>query len=193
MVIRPQIERRAAVSLLLEDRDQLLVVSGLGSPTWDVAAAGDHPRNFHLWGAMGGAAMVGLGLARARPDLPVLVITGDGEQLMGMGALATIGAAAPGNLAIVVLDNRHYGETGMQPSQTGLGTRLDEVAVASGFRWTERHADIQAMPGLRRRIHAKEGPGLAVLEIGTDEPPRIMPDRDGVFLKNRFRADLQAG
>lgn len=190
MVIRPQIERREAVRLLLADRGGLLVVPGLGSSTWDVAAAGDHPRNFYLWGAMGGAAMIGLGLARSQPDLPVLVITGDGEQLMGIGALATIGAAAPANLSIVVLDNRHYAETGMQPSHTGMGTKLDEMAAAAGFAWNERHADIQAVSALRRRIHAMEGPGLAVLEIETGEPPRVMPSRDGVFVKNRFRADL---
>jgi thiamine pyrophosphate-dependent acetolactate synthase large subunit-like protein len=85
-----ELERRAALAALLRERGDLLVVSGLGSPTYDVAAAGDHPRNFYLWGAMGGAAMIGLGLALAQPALPVLVITGDGEQLMGMGALATI-------------------------------------------------------------------------------------------------------
>lgn len=191
MVTRPQIERREAVRLLLEDRGGLLVVSGLGSPTWDLAAAGDHPRNFYLWGAMGGAAMAGLGMARAQPGLPVMVLTGDGEMLMGMGSLATIAAAAPANLSIVVLDNRHYAETGMQPSHTGMGTRLDEVARGCGFAWSARHCDIQELAALRQRIHAVEGPGLAVLEVETTDQPRIMPSRDGVFIKNRFRADLR--
>ncbi|WP_436784627.1 thiamine pyrophosphate-dependent enzyme, partial [Streptomyces sp. URMC 126] len=90
---------------LLRDRGDLLVVTGLGSPTYDVAAAGDHPRNFYLWGAMGGAAMVGLGLALAQPTTPVLVVTGDGEMLMGLGGLATIAAKNPPNLSVAVLDN----------------------------------------------------------------------------------------
>src|SRR6188474_2609676 len=123
------LERRAAMAALVKDRDDgLLVVPGLGSTTWDLAAAGDDPRNFYLWGAMGGAAMIGLGLALARPDRRVAVITGDGEMLMGLGSLATIGVKQPPNLAIVVLDNRHYGETGMQASHTDAG--IDLVGIA---------------------------------------------------------------
>jgi thiamine pyrophosphate-dependent acetolactate synthase large subunit-like protein len=112
------LDRRDVVKRLLVDRGDLLVVPGLGAPTYDVAAAGDHPLNFYLWGAMGGAAMIGLGLALARPDRRIAVITGDGEMLMGLGSLATIGVKQPPNLAIVVLDNRRYGETGMQASHT---------------------------------------------------------------------------
>src|SRR5579862_6813274 len=104
------LERRKLVKDLLADRGDLMVVCGLGSPTYDVAAAGDHPLNLYLWGAMGGAAMIGLGLALARPDRRVAVLTGDGEALMGLGSLATIGVKQPANLAIVVLDNQHYGE-----------------------------------------------------------------------------------
>src|SRR5580698_1523043 len=118
------LDRRHFVRQLLIDRGDLLVVSGLGSATYDVAAAGDHPLNFYLWGAMGGAAMIGLGLALARPDRRVLVLTGDGEALMGLGSLATIGVKQPANLVVVVLDNEHYGETGMQPSHTRSGIDL---------------------------------------------------------------------
>ena len=122
------LDRRDFVRRLLVDRGDLLVVSGLGSATYDVAAAGDHPLNFYLWGAMGGTAMIGLGLALAQPDRRVAVITGDGEMLMGLGSLATIGVKQPANLAIVVLDNAHYGETGMQASHTHAG--IDLVAMA---------------------------------------------------------------
>src|SRR3954468_24447433 len=104
----PTLARRDAVAALLEDRGDMLVVTGLGSPTYDVHAAGDHDGNYYLWGAMGGAALIGLGLAQARPDRSVLVITGDGEQLMGLGGLATIGIARPKNLVIAVLDNGHF-------------------------------------------------------------------------------------
>ena len=95
-----RLNRRAAMRALLENRGELLLVTGLGSTTWDAAAAGDDDRNFYLWGAMGSAAMVGLGLALARPDHRVLVVTGDGEMLMGLGALATIGVQRPSNLAV---------------------------------------------------------------------------------------------
>src|SRR5271157_1964069 len=118
------LDRRDFVRQLLIDRGNLLVVPGLGSATYDVAAAGDHPLNFYLWGAMGGTAMIGLGLALARPDRRVAVVTGDGDMLMGLGSLATIGVRGAKNLSIVVLDNARYGETGMQPSHTDAGVDL---------------------------------------------------------------------
>ena len=94
------LDRRKVVSRILKDRGDALVVTGLGAPTWDAAAAGDHPNNFYLWGGMGGAAMTGLGLAMAQPKRRVLVITGDGEMLMGLGGLATVAVQKPSNLAI---------------------------------------------------------------------------------------------
>src|ERR1700677_2685331 len=128
------LDRRDFVAALLADRENLLIVCGLGSPTWDVAAAGDHQLNFYLWGAMGGAAMIGLGLALARSDRRVAVITGDGDMLMGLGSLATIGVKAPNNLVVVVLDNGRYGKPAMQPSHTDAGVDLAAVALACRFK-----------------------------------------------------------
>src|SRR5260370_35365481 len=113
---------------LLDARGDLLLVTGLGSTTWDAAAIGDDERNFYLWGAMGGAAMLGLGLALARPEQRVLVVTGDGEMLMGLGALATIGGQRPANLAIAVFYNGHYAQTGLRRSPTN--PRCDLVRLA---------------------------------------------------------------
>src|SRR5271154_4289985 len=127
------LERRSVVSALLEGRKDAIVVGGLGASTYDIAAAGDHDRNLYLWGAMGGAVMIGLGVALAQPKLPVVVITGDGEMLMGMGSLATVGLQQPKNLTIVVLDNEVYGETGGQASHTGTNTDLVAVAEACGI------------------------------------------------------------
>ena len=182
------LDRREAVKVLLEDRGNLLVVSGLGSPSYDVFDAGDRPANFYLWGAMGGAAMVGLGLARAQPNRPVAVITGDGEQLMGIGSLLTIAAAKPKNLSIVVLDNGHFGETGMQPSHSGLGARLDVVAAGAGFGSVADIGDLEGIAAFRRKLHdTADGPRFARIRIGTAHVERALPPRDGVFLKNRFR------
>ena len=135
------IERRKAVEHLLRDRDNMLVVCGLGSSTYDVYAAGDHHANFYLWGAMGGAVMIGLGLALAQPDRQVMVITGDGEALMGVGALASVAVQNPDNLSIVVLDNGHFGETGMQKSHTSHGVDLAEIATGCGFNSTQKIYD----------------------------------------------------
>src|SRR5688572_30481738 len=127
-------KRRDVVRELLSDRKDLLVVAGLGSTAWDITAAGDHPLSFPTWGAMGQAAMIGLGLALAQPKRRVLVITGDGEMLMGLGALATIGVQKPKNLTVVVIDNQRYGETGMQATHTASGVDLAAVAKACGFK-----------------------------------------------------------
>lgn len=187
------LERRAAVRALLADRKGLLVVSGLGSPTYDVFAAGDHDANFYLWGAMGGAALVGLGLAHARPRRPVAVFTGDGEQLMGLGGLATIAMSAPGNLSIVVLDNGHYGETGGQVSHTGLGIDLSAVAKAAGFPRTLDVAADADLATAREEMHKiGGGPCFIRVRIAHEETPRALPTRDGAFLTRRMRAHVGA-
>lgn len=184
------LDRREVVARLLAGREDLLVVTGLGSPSYDVMAAGDHDNNYYLWAAMGSAAMVGLGLATAQPRRSVLVLTGDGEMLMGLGSLATIAPRKPDNLTIAVLDNGHYGETGMQPSHAGRGIALDRVAQACGFAWTAEIRDMAGVDDLRKRLSAREGVAFATIKIKADNPPRVLPPRDGVHVKNRFRAAL---
>ncbi len=185
-------DRRAFVDRLLAGRGDLAVVCGLGSPTYDVAASGEHPLNFYLWGAMGGAAMIGLGLALARPDRRVAVITGDGEALMGLGSLATIGVKAPANLAIVVLDNQHYGETGMQPSHTRAGVDLVAVAKACKFQEARHIGDMSEADAVHDLLHAGCGPILVQARIATGDTPRVLPSRDGHAIKLRFMAALAA-
>jgi thiamine pyrophosphate-dependent acetolactate synthase large subunit-like protein len=185
------LNRRAVVARLLRDRQDLAVVTGLGSATYDAAAAGDHPRNFYLWGAMGGTTMVGLGLALAQPRLPVLVLTGDGDLLMGLGSLATIGVQNPPNLTIAVLDNGRYGETGGQASHTAKGTDLAAVARACGIAEALVIADEAALEGFAARVHRiGAGTAFAVLKVEAGEDPRVLPSRDGAFLKDRFRAAI---
>lgn len=188
------LERRDAVCELLIDRGELLIVTGLGSASYDVFAAGDDPHNFYLWGAMGSAAMVGLGLALAQPQLPVLVITGDGEQLMDLGGLATIGARQPANLSVVVLDNGHYGETGMQQSHTSFGIALDRVAAACGIADSRKIEDQGALREFRGGLQeTTTGPRFATIQVKADSPARVLPPKDGVYLKNRFRESLGYG
>ncbi len=184
------LDRRAVIADLLRNRGDLLVVSGLGSPSYDVMAAGDHDGNYYLWAAMGSAMTVGLGLATAKPDRPVAVITGDGEALMGFGALATIAIRKPRNLSIVILDNGHFGETGMQPSHAGQGIEFTRVAAACGFPTVDLITEHAGIEPLRRRVHAREGLNLAVVKIAAVNPPRVLPPRDGVYVKNRFRMAL---
>lgn len=184
------VDRRAFVASLVAQCPDALVVTGLGSPSYDAYAAGDRPGNFYLWGAMGGAAAVALGLALAQPSRPVVAITGDGEQLMGMGMLATAAVKRPSNLTIVVLDNGHFGETGMQRSHSSLG--LDLVAVAKGCGIEDAFAarDMEDVQSVARRINGKAGLSLVQVLVAADELPRALPPRDGVYLKNRLREHL---
>jgi thiamine pyrophosphate-dependent acetolactate synthase large subunit-like protein len=182
--------RRHAVATLLQDRSDLLVVSGLGSPSYDVMAAGDHDQNYYLWAAMGSAAMIGLGLATAQPQHKVLVITGDGEMLMGTGSLATIAVKRPKNLTIVVLDNGHYGETGMQLSHTGQGIALHKIAEACGFDSSVHIDNTDALHQLRSQIYTEDALRFATVRVDPANEPRVLPPRDGVHVKNRFRQSL---
>jgi thiamine pyrophosphate-dependent acetolactate synthase large subunit-like protein len=186
------LDRRDFVWQLLIDRGDLLVVSGLGSATYDVAAAGDHPLNFYLWGAMGGTAMIGLGLALAQPRRRVAILTGDGDMLMGMGSLATIGVKQPSNLAIVVLDNAHYGETGMQPSHTQSGVDLVAMALACRFKHARAVSRIEDAAEVRKLLHTGEGPILVSARIKEEDVPRVLPLRDGHAIKQRFMDALNS-
>jgi thiamine pyrophosphate-dependent acetolactate synthase large subunit-like protein len=184
------LDRREVVRALLDRRGELLVVAGLGSSAWDCTAAGDHPLNFPLWGAMGSACMIGLGLALAQPRRRVLVVTGDGEMLMGLGSLATIAVQRPVNLAILVLDNERYGETGMQKTHTAHGTDLAGVALACGFRKSAIVRSGAKIAALRSDIHRAKGPLFYQVKVARDPVPLVLPPRDGAHLKHRFREAL---
>ncbi len=182
------LDRRDVVAVLMRDPGDLLVVTGLGAATYDVGATGDRPLNFYLWGAMGGTAMIGLGIALAQPSRRVLVVTGDGEMLMGMGSLASIAAAGAPNLAIAVLDNMRYGETGSQYSHTGHATDLQAVAAACGWTNTATARGMDQVEALRPRLRTENL--FAVLRISAEEKPRHLPPRDGAYLSDRFRRAL---
>jgi phosphonopyruvate decarboxylase len=182
--------RRAFVSQLLAGTPEALVVTGLGSAAYDVYAAGDRDLSYYLWGAMGGASALGLGLALAQPERSVVVVTGDGELLMGIGSLATIAAKQPRNLTIVCLDNGHYGETGMQRSHTSLGTDLVAVARGFGFADARSVASLDACESIAQDIRARSGLRFVRTLVEADEPPRALPPRDGPYIKNRVRAAL---
>ncbi|HEY8252544.1 MAG TPA: thiamine pyrophosphate-dependent enzyme [Burkholderiales bacterium] len=190
--MKAALHRREVVKSLLKDRKDLLVVAGLGSTSWDITAAGDSPLSFPTWGAMGQAAMMGLGLALAQPRRRVLVVTGDGEMLMGLGALATIGVQRPANLSIVVIDNERYGETGMQTTHTAHEVDLAAVARACGFKKSTVIGNSAGVAKLRAVIHGKSGPNFAQVKVVAEKLPLVLPPHDGVVLKERFRAALLA-
>lgn len=181
-----RLDRRDLVRAALEGRSDMVVVAGLGAPSWDITAAGDVAFNLPLWGGMGGAAMVGLGLALAQPKRTVLVITGDGEMLMGLGSLATIAVVAPPNLAILVQDNECYGETGMQETHTAHGVDLLAIARGAGFA---RVSEITSLDQARmlRPMLAAGGPVFALAKVSAEAKPLVLPPREGAYLTARLR------
>lgn len=187
--MKKPLHRRSVVAQLLEDRGDLLLISGL-TAVFDTASVGDHELNFPMWGAMGGAAMTGLGLALAQPKRKVLVLTCDGEMLMGLGSLASIAVVKPKNLYVVVLDNEHYAETGMQESHTGHGVDLAGMALAAGFTHALGVRDQAGVAALRELVYKGQGPLFAQVKVEPGRLGMVLPPRDGSFLKNRFRIAL---
>jgi thiamine pyrophosphate-dependent acetolactate synthase large subunit-like protein len=188
------LERRSVVSGLLAKRKDAVVIGGLGASTYDIAAAGDHDRNFYLWGAMGGAVMIGLGVALAQPKTPVLVITGDGEMLMGMGSLATVGLQKPANLTIVVLDNEVYGETGGQASHTAATVDFVGVAKSCGIPDARSITTMAEIETFAASLHdVSGGPRFVSVKIDSTNLERVLASRDGAFIVTRIRGALGFG
>ena len=185
------LDRRDAVPALIGRHEDFLIVSGLAGTSRDVAAlTGDGAHTYTMAGAMGGACMIGLGLALARPDRRVLVVTGDGELLMNVGALATIAVMNPPNLAILCVDNGHYGETGYQKSHTSLGVDLEKIAAGSGIKATRTIASQEALADGPRLLREGNGTAFVVLRVKPTDPPAFKRNMDPSGCRSRFRSAL---
>lgn len=185
-----KIQRRPFVAALLAARGNALVVPGLGSPTWDCSAAGDSPEYLYSWGGMGLAVPTALGVALAQPMRRVLALTGDGEMLMGIGSLGVVASEAPANLAILVLDNESFGETGRQTGLTSARTDLCKVAEGFGIRRTMTVTEQGAAGTLADFLFKQPGPSFAVAKIALSEDPWSLPIKDGGTIARRFRIAL---
>ncbi|MED5580096.1 MAG: thiamine pyrophosphate-dependent enzyme [Nitrospinota bacterium] len=183
--------RREVVSELVDGRNEdLLVLSGLGCSSWDLTAAGDSDQNFYFIGAMGMTVPTSLGLALAREENRVLVITGDGDMLMNLGILATVGMQKPTNLAIVVLDNGMYGETGGQETATSGGTNLEMVAKGAGITNSTTVATKEELTKAKQEIINGTGPVFVNIKVAKEKLPLVLPPIDGITVTQRFRKSL---
>jgi len=182
-----KLNRSNVMKRIMDVRNNALVITGLGSPVWDLAASDHRPENFYSWGGMGCAISMGLGCALAQSDKKVWVITGDGEALMGLGSLATVAAQRPTNLAIIVLDNEHYGETGMQRTHTSYGTDIAAIAAGAGIPKTMTVNDEKTLKELTTALSSSLLPMVAVVKVTASKPNLVLPSRDGVYIKNQFR------
>ena len=186
----PLRRREVAQKIFDAGGDELLIVTGLGSTNWDFTVAGDCERIFPLWGAMGGAIPLALGLALAQPTRRVLVATGDAETLMGLGSLATVAVQRPENLAIAVFDNERYGETGMQATATAHTADIAGIAAASGIPVTDTVRDDAELDAAMPKMLTEPGPSVFVIKVRAEALPFVLPPKDGAYLKDRFRIAL---
>lgn len=185
-----KIQRRAFVADLLSRRGNTLVIPGLGSPTWDIFAAGDSPDYLYSWGGMGLAVPTALGVALAQPSRRVLALTGDGEMMMGIGSLAVVADQNPSNFAILVLDNESFGETGRQTGLTANKVDIPAVARGFGIARTMFVTEQGQAAELAEFLFQGQGPALAVAKIALSEDPWRLPEKDGGTIAHRFRVAL---
>ena len=186
------LDRRDAVPALLGRHEDFLIVTGLAGTAKDIAAlTKDGAHTFTMAGAMGAACAMGLGLALARPDKRVLVITGDGELLMNVGALATISVMNPANLSIVCVDNGHYGETGYQKSHTSLGVDLEKIAIGAGIKMTRTIGRESEIADGARLLRAGNGTAFVLLRVKPTDPPGFKRNMDASAVRIRFKTALQ--
>src|SRR5262245_60276522 len=183
------LDRREAIPKLIGRHEDFLIVTGLAGTSRDIAAlTEDGAHTYTMAGAMGGACMIGLGLALARRDKRVLVVTGDGELLMNVGSLATIAVLNPPNLSIICVDNGHYGETGYQKSHTSLGVDLEKIAAGSGIKLTRTIETQEDIAAGARLIRDGNATSFVLLRVKPTEPPSFKRDLNGATCRVRFRA-----
>lgn len=163
-----------------------LVVCTIGQPCQEVFKINDRPANFYMLGSMGMASSIGLGLAMAT-DNKVVVLDGDSANVMNMGAFATMGFNAPGNLVHVIVDNEANGSTGFQPSFTARNVKLDQVARACSIPNVTliEQAD-QISPVFSRALAADEMHTLVIkAEVGLMPGIDILPI-NAAEIRDRF-------
>lgn len=133
--------------------------------------------NFYMIGSMGNASAIALGVALAKPDRQVVTFDGDGNVLMGMGTLATVGALRPKNFVHVVFDNEVYGTTGNQPTISNV-VPLDKVAKAAGYVNVERVLDRDDLVYEFKEILKKDGPSMVLVKVNefAEDAGRIVLD-----------------
>ena len=139
---------------------------------------------------MGAAAMMGLGLALAQPTRRVVVVTGDGEMLMAMGAFATIGAKAPEEFVDRRIDNEHYSETGMQPTHTVRGVDPSGIAEACSFSTVQTVYTEKELGEAIGPLFKGASPMFCDIKVNTQRYPMSIRMRDGAHIKNRFREEF---
>ncbi len=184
----PTIERRELLPALFDSPDEALFISGLAGAAKDTAAFTDDGANlFTMAGTMGAAVPMGLGVALNAPDRDVVVVTGDGELLMGIGSLITVASMAPANLSIVCIDNLQHGETGGQTGHTSRATDLEAIAKGSGLPSTMTISNPDQMKDGAAFLKTASGPRFLLARVLPTAPAVYKRNFDPAECRVRFR------
>lgn len=178
--------RSHAISVVLDLLTDELVIVCNGFPSREAYTHRDRPEHFYMIGSMGAAPAIGLGVALAQPRRKVVVFDGDGNVLMSMGTLATVGALQPKNLIHIVFDNEVYGSTGNQPTLS-RAVHLDAVASATGYRHVARVREKAALVATAKGMLTSEGPSFLLVKVSQEahEPARV--EIEPSAMTERFR------
>ncbi len=191
MITERTLDRKLAVPALVGDPSDLLIVAGLAGTAKDIGAlSNESPNVFLMGGAMGAAVPFAMGLAYAQRERRVLAVTGDGDLMMSVGILSTIGVMQPPNLAILCVDNGHYGETGYQEGHTSRGVDLEIIARGSGIATTHTVSTEADYEAAAQSLRASNGPAFVLLRVTTERPPAYKRNFDAVERKAVFRRAL---
>jgi len=185
-----KLDRRDVLAQVLENRGSALVVPGLGTANYDLYAVSPRDDNAYMWNAMGLTVPTGLGLAIAQPERRVLVVTGDGEMMMGIGSLSVVAAQAPGNLGILVLDNEMFEETGAQTGLSAKHADIAQIAKGSGIDKTMTVRTDNEVARLASFLLSEDGPALAVAKVAPSADEPVYPTMDGPGIVQTFRSSV---
>ena len=174
-----------ALQAIYPSLERCVVVTIMGAVSAELQSLGHRPSFFYLLHSMGLASSMGLGIALARPELPVVVLDGDGSILMNLGALTTMARYRPRNLVHVVFDNESLLSVGGFPTATATGSDIAGIAAAAGIPRTSTARTIAQFTALfDESLRANELATL-VAKVEAKGPPVYLTDLP--MLENRFQ------
>ena len=182
---------REAIGIVARELKEELVVCTTGYTCRDMQSFGDRQANFYMIGSMGNAASIGLGIALAQPDVPVVVFDGDGSVLMGLGVCPMVGSLRPKNLVHIVFDNEVFASTGSQPTYSKT-VDLSRVAEAAGYPVVKRVETSQELLSSWRLVRDHSGPSFLLVKCQKDAgPPMERVRAKPEALASRFMEVIQ--
>ena len=180
--------RKEAIRLISKEIGDKVIVSANGYISRDLFEIDDKPTNFYMIGSMGLTSSIGLGLALQNPKKMIYVFDGDGNILMNLGSLTTIGKLKPKNLIHLVFDNQSHDSTGGQPSNT-KNIDLYKIAKSSNYIAFKTNSKT-GLEKIFRKIKNMNGPIMILIKITKGGKPGNRIIHSPITIKKRFSRNL---